>query len=150
MSLYFFDSSALIKRYLVEVGSPWIRSLLLPKARNTIVIAEIAPIEVASSLARRVREHHLTQRDALFIQRNFLTHIKRQYQVISLSGNVAKLSRALLFRSSLRTLDAIQLASAIQFSQTIKLPVTFISADQKLLAAAQAEGFAADDPNAHP
>jgi uncharacterized protein len=36
MSDYFFDSSALVKRYLAELGTAWVRGLVDPTARNSI------------------------------------------------------------------------------------------------------------------
>jgi uncharacterized protein len=41
MSVLFFDSSALVKRYLTESGSTWITALLDPSAGHTIVVAAI-------------------------------------------------------------------------------------------------------------
>jgi hypothetical protein len=43
MTVYFWDSSALIKRYITEVGTPWIRGIIVPSAGNTAIIAQITP-----------------------------------------------------------------------------------------------------------
>ena len=40
MSLYFFDSSALAKRYMPETGSHWVLSLAAPTQRNRIFVAD--------------------------------------------------------------------------------------------------------------
>ncbi|MDZ4766916.1 MAG: hypothetical protein SGI73_20445 [Chloroflexota bacterium] len=53
-------------------------------------------------------------------------------------------------RYPLRTLDALQLASALVATNFLPDAPIFISADLKLLAAASAEGLPTDDPNAHP
>ena len=45
MSLYFLDSSALVKRYVTETGSDWIRALTDPPARNPLIIARITWVE---------------------------------------------------------------------------------------------------------
>jgi len=39
VSTYFFDTSALIKRYVVEQGTDWVRSIVAPQAGHTILIA---------------------------------------------------------------------------------------------------------------
>jgi hypothetical protein len=48
----------------------------------------------------------------------------------------------------------VQLASALMARDTLRSaglpPLTFLAADDRLLAAAQAEGLATDNPNAHP
>ena len=56
MSLYFLDSSALVKRYVTETGSDWIRALTDPTVRNSLIIARITWVEVLSALAHRWRE----------------------------------------------------------------------------------------------
>jgi uncharacterized protein len=51
MSALFFDSSALVKRYLTEIGSTWVAAQINPGSNNVIVIAEITRVEVAAALA---------------------------------------------------------------------------------------------------
>jgi uncharacterized protein len=54
VTTYFLDSSALAKRYLPEIGSPWIRQITDPANQNDLFIARITWVEVLS--ARRQRE----------------------------------------------------------------------------------------------
>ncbi len=56
----------------------------------------------------------------------------------------------LVAHHSLRTLDAIQRSSALEAQLLLSSPFIFVSADNNLLAAATAEGLAADNPNSHP
>ena len=42
MSVYFLDSSALVKRYVEESGSAWIQMLTEPKARHNMTTREMA------------------------------------------------------------------------------------------------------------
>jgi hypothetical protein len=61
----------------------------------------------------------------------------------------------LLARShGLRAYDAVQLATALdihrEHRQASLAPITLVSADQELNAAAATEGLAVDDPLAHP
>ncbi|MEZ4672161.1 MAG: type II toxin-antitoxin system VapC family toxin [Anaerolineae bacterium] len=51
MTTYFVDTSALAKRYFSEAGSTWVQSWIEPAAGNTIVIAELALVEMRSVLA---------------------------------------------------------------------------------------------------
>jgi predicted nucleic acid-binding protein len=41
MAVYFFDSSALVKRHVDEAGSTWVRSLTRVKAGHTLYIARL-------------------------------------------------------------------------------------------------------------
>ncbi|MBD2775745.1 type II toxin-antitoxin system VapC family toxin [Iningainema tapete] len=64
MTAYFLDSSALIKRYVPETGSAWIRAISALDSGNSLIIARITWVEVRSALARRQREGSLTISDA--------------------------------------------------------------------------------------
>jgi len=55
MTQYFLDSSALIKRYIVEPGTTWVRSIIQRSSGNTVIIAQITQIEIVSGASRRVR-----------------------------------------------------------------------------------------------
>jgi uncharacterized protein len=44
MALYFLDSSALVKRYISEVGSAWILSLLNPASNPEFFVAAVASV----------------------------------------------------------------------------------------------------------
>jgi hypothetical protein len=61
---------------------------------------------------------------------------------------------ALTRRQKLRGYDAVHLAGALFLQETLLAqdlsPPVFLSADQELLAAAQAEGLAVDNPETHP
>jgi hypothetical protein len=54
MSVLFFDSSALVKRYLTETGSAWAISLLDPTAGHTIVVAAVTRVEAVQLAAALV------------------------------------------------------------------------------------------------
>ena len=44
MAVYYFDSSAAVKKYFVEQGTGWILSLLKPSAKNIVYLAQITGI----------------------------------------------------------------------------------------------------------
>jgi hypothetical protein len=59
---YFLDSSALVKRYHRESGSPDVDQLLAAPD-NQIIISRLALVELHSSFARLVRENVLSESD---------------------------------------------------------------------------------------
>lgn len=153
MSAYFVDTSALAKRYTQEVGTRWVRSWIRPNAGNVIVIAELAMVEMFSLLARRTHDGEITTRSAAYLRRAFLGHLQTNYAVIKIESSILIRSRDLVTKyvaQRLRTLDAIHLACAIQSQMALGQPLIFVSADNKLLDCAKAEGFATDDPRLHP
>jgi uncharacterized protein len=51
MPTYFLDTSVLVKRHVAEPGHAWIESLCDPAAGNTVVISEVAIVEMSATLA---------------------------------------------------------------------------------------------------
>lgn len=158
MATYFFDTSAIGKRYIAEVGSNWVWNIVHPSAGHLILLSDLARIELLSILSRRhYQDNTLTRRNYLSTRRTVMRHMRTEYRVLPISRSVLAMSLRVVGRPytlavgirTLRTLDAIQLATAIQARQA-GFNITFVSADVRLLAAAQAEGFPTDDPNLHP
>lgn len=150
MSALFFDTSAVVKRYLQEVGSSWVRATTNPLAGGIIVIADLATVELFSLLARRVRERTLPASSATQLGNTFLLHSAQEYLTLDMGNTVLEAARFLVGRHPLPTLDALQLASAQRAVSLLGEPITFVSSDRNLLNAAAAEGFAVDDPLRHP
>jgi predicted nucleic acid-binding protein len=151
---YFLDSSALIKRYVAEQGTTWVRAISLPSAGNTVVVAPVAEVEVFSGVSRRKRESVISARTAQAIRLLLRRHIQREYLVVELTPQLIQRAQNLLDKYPLRAYDAIQLASALTANSRLTaaglLPLVFVSADTRLLTTATSEGLAFDDPNAHP
>lgn len=57
------DTSAVVKRYIVEPGSDVVRGLLRPRHSNDIYIAHITVVEGVSAIARRARRGDVSHGD---------------------------------------------------------------------------------------
>jgi predicted nucleic acid-binding protein len=90
VSVYFFDSSALVKRYVTEPGSAWIRRITTPTARNHIIIARVTWVETLSALARRRREGSLSSTDVSQVIRNLRHDFDTQYQVAEVNRQLVE------------------------------------------------------------
>ncbi len=151
---YFFDSSALVKRYVQEDGTAWVRRLTRRNAGRRIYLARITTVEVTSAVARRRKGRTLTSAKASSILSRFRIHLAGRYTLIDLSVALLDEAMRLANAHSLRAYDAVQLAACLKIRQEQQdagvLPVTLISADQALNDAAVSEGLAVDDPRSHP
>jgi len=49
MSIFYFDTSAIVKRYVMETGTNWIMALTNPVHNNLSIIAEITLAETEAS-----------------------------------------------------------------------------------------------------
>jgi uncharacterized protein len=154
VTFYFLDSSALLKRYIIETGSTWVTSLTLPGSGHSLVIAHITLAELVSGIMRRRREGTITVVDAQSIRVLIDHHAQQEYSVMGLTPQIVHHAEDLLEAHPLRAYDAVQLASALEIHQRIlqagSPPLIFVSADQRLLTVAIAEGLQTDDPNLHP
>ncbi len=151
---YFVDSSALVKRYVQEGGTIWVRRLTRRRAGCRIYLARITPVELFSAVARRRKGRTLTSAKTSSILYRFRQHLAGRYTLIELSANLIDEAMRLANQHALRAYDALQLAAALEISQQRRdtgfAPVALISADQALNDAARAEGLTVDDPRAHP
>ena len=151
---YLLDSSALVKRYVIETGTAWVRGLTRHRPATVIYIAHITAVEVTCAIARRRKGKMITAAKASSIFRRFDRHIAGRYTVIGVTPALLEQARRLGRTHALRAYDAVQLAVALEAGRYHRhkgsAPVILISADQALNAAAIAEGLTAEDPNLHP
>jgi hypothetical protein len=63
MPAFFFDSSALVKRFAQEQGSAFVLGLLRPSVKSRLYSARITEVEVCSALARRQKGNTITASD---------------------------------------------------------------------------------------
>jgi predicted nucleic acid-binding protein len=154
VDVYFLDSSALLKRYVPEVGTVWVQSITDPQNQNGLFVAHIAWVEVCSAVARRQREGSVSNVDANQILMAFRTHWDAQYFTAVIDETIIEVAGQLVKKHPLRAYDAVQLAAALSIRDEIKLPsgtsFHFLTADDRLLAIAQAENLLVDNPNWYP
>ena len=154
MTTYYLDTSALSKRYVQETGTAWVRTLVAPTSGHTLLTARITMVEIYSALARRKREGTVPAADCDMAAQAFTAHSATEYEFVELDLSIVTLARNLFEHRPLRAYDAVQLASALKSNQELQsarlAPLVFLSADDRLEAAAVAEGLIADNPNLHP
>lgn len=155
MSYFFLDTSALVKRHIVESGTAWIMALTDPSAGNTIAVAEITLVEAAAAIAARHRAPSgitLEERDEAVDL--LLEHFDTEYRIAPLSPMIISRAVSLTQNHRLRGYDAVQLATALTTNDSLAeadLPeLTLVAADEDLVSAARSEGLTSDDPNRHP
>lgn len=149
MPAYFFDSSALVKLYHSEAGTPLVDSLA--NASGSVVrISRLTPAEVVSAFAIKVRTKSIGRNDAEVLLRQFRSDIASgQLKVISVDEPEFALAESLVgryaFEFRLRSLDALQLAVAINLRGR-NLVDHFVASDKILCEVAELEGFTVINP----
>jgi predicted nucleic acid-binding protein len=138
----YFDTSALIKRFVDEPGSDAVAALLAaePLAATSVV----AYAEVHASLARKLRDRAMTTSDHRRTVRAFDADWRALVRV-GVTERVLALVPGLVRCHPLRGLDAIHLASAVCLRSELAEAVGLIAADERLLTAAESERLTAID-----
>ena len=154
MAVYFVDSSALVKRYISEIGSTWIVGLFDPALNNDVLIAAIAGVEIVAAITRRTRGGSISATDATAACSQFRSDLQSEYQVVEITQSIINSAMALAEALGLRGHDAVQLAAGCEINALCIAsslpPVTFVSADNELNAAAVSEGLLIENPNDYP
>jgi predicted nucleic acid-binding protein len=134
----YFDTSALIKRYVREKGSARVVSLL---RRHDLLSSAISPVEVMSALYRRNRNGELSDED--FAATLSRVHGERtRWELVELGRTV--LSRAEEIVQGIvpmRSLDAIHVASLVTFQAESGTRIPFVTGDDRQRQAAAQIGL---------
>lgn len=153
MAVYFLDSSAVVKRYVSELGTAWVQGLFDPAGANRLVVASITGPEVVAAIARRGHGGGLPAAAASRMIDRFRIDFVRSFERVHLTATHIEDAMRLAERHHLRGYDAVQLAAGLAFasiSSAAGLPTTLVSADLELNTAAVAEGLIVENPNDHP
>lgn len=150
VNVYFFDASALVKRYIIEIGSEWVQDVTDPQTGSKIVVARISWVELLSSFSRLRREGRLQEATLQNGISTLSRHFRSEYQVGELTTRITEVAGELLQRNPLRAYDAVQLATALDINPKLSsieaANYIFVSADRRLLTVAQAEGLSILNP----
>jgi predicted nucleic acid-binding protein len=134
----YFDTSALIKRYVEEPGR---REVLLLLRRHDCVTSAVLPVELRSALRRRVSDATLDEEQLPEILKHLATD-RAFWALVEVTSGVLATAETLVATHPLRTLDAIHVASAQLFAARITASeLTFVSADSRQATAAAAVGM---------
>jgi uncharacterized protein len=142
VSWAYFDTSALIKRYVDEDGRREVIQLL---RRHDCVTSALVSVELHSALRRRITDGSLDARRRPEILKRFAVD-REFWALIEITSAVLQNAESVVARHPLRTLDAIHVASAQLFAarMTASKPL-FVSADARQTAVAAAIGLPTRD-----
>jgi predicted nucleic acid-binding protein len=128
MKFAYFDTSALVKRYVSEQGSAQVRFLL---RRHDLLSSAITPIELLSAVWRRKRHGELTE-DNFLATLNRIRGDRVRWELVEIGEQVLSRAEEIVQRTlPIRTLDALHVASLITFQAIAAIRVPFITGDRR-------------------
>ena len=147
MALYYLDTSALVKLYIVEQGSDRVLALADRFSRNQLAILSLAVVEFRSAIRRRERNGDLAANVANEVLETFRRHLETRFAAQHVTDYVLDTACRLVDRHCLRAGDAVQLAGYVILRRSALPDVPlFVCSDRELLAAAAQEGAPVFDP----
>ena len=133
----YIDTSTYLKLFLKEKGSDKARKLV---KENSLLSSAILTSESFSALSRRRQGKEID--DKMFDR--LVNRIKKDLpyiEIIKLTDDVLKTAEEVILRSTVRTLDAIHIASALLFRELTGIELTFVTSDKKQEESAKNEGL---------
>lgn len=82
MGVYFLDSSALVKRYISEVGSAGVAWVFAPALDREVFVAAIAGVEIVAAVTRRARGGGVSATDATAVCLQLRRDFQAEYQIL--------------------------------------------------------------------
>ena len=149
MSDHFLDTSALVKHYHSELGTPKVDLLWNTPGAN-LFVSRLGIVEAVSAFAKKVRTGTISAADFHLFRRRFFADLRRRRPaIIRLLVRHHQDADRLLQRHGLvhglTTLDSLQLAVALELLRK-GIPAELVTADHVLLAIAPLEGLAINNP----
>jgi predicted nucleic acid-binding protein len=118
--MYYLDTSVLAAYYCPEPLSEQAEKIVISSDRPCI--SSLTEVELASAIARKIREKDLSQEGGNKIFNQFQTHLKGPlFRLITVEGRHYKTAKnwILQFAVPLKTLDALHLAIAAEGDYTL-------------------------------
>lgn len=136
--IVYIDASALVKRYVVERGSKEV--IALTASADMVATSVVSRAEVTAALARAARLGALDHEGARRAQRRFSREWPDLARVPATELLVAR-AEPLAWDYALRGYDAIHLASAVTWQESVGEDVVLATFDRQLWEAAPGAGL---------
>ena len=136
----FFDTSSLFKLYHREAGTDELIQLFSGAGIATIYVADITRIEFSSVVWKKCRKREISEEIATLLIMRF-TEDARKFTFVPDDTETKLFASELIgthWQQGLRTLDSIQLASALMVKEDVDI---FLTSDIVLSQIAKTEGL---------
>jgi uncharacterized protein len=138
--IVYFDTSALLKRYVAEKSSPETQRLILTS--EVVGTALITRAELGAALGTAVRTGRLDRTDAAVALGNMRAEWPQWVRLVIAETTVARADR-LAWTLGVRGFDSVHLAAAHEWQAELGSSVVFATYDRQLWRAAAASGLTA-------
>lgn len=147
MALYYLETSALVKLYVLEPGTERLLQISSNASQNRLAVLALSVVEARSAIRRRERAGDIDPKAAALVLDRLQHHMEGRFLRQPVSEAVLDSALEIIDRYALRAYDAIQLAGclALKVGAETEYP-TFVCSNQQLLEAARSELLPVLDP----
>jgi predicted nucleic acid-binding protein len=132
--ILYLDTSALVKRYVVESESKDVNGLI--QQADSVGSALLTRVEMASALAKAVRLNWVEENNAEMAWLDFLSEWL-SFTRLSVTPGLVERAARLAWDYGLRGYDATHFAAALMWQEVLETPVTLATYDRELWLAAK-------------
>ncbi|RMG50712.1 MAG: PIN domain-containing protein [Acidobacteria bacterium] len=136
--ILYLDTSALVKRYIAELGTPEVAAVI--SDADVVGTSIISRAETAAVLAKAVRTRTLSPDEAASALQVFRSEWPNLVRVQATEALVAR-ADDLAWELGLRGYDAVHLASALLWQDAMGEEIAFATFDRRLWEAAGRRGL---------
>ena len=153
---FYFDASALVKRYIEERGSHKVDYLFVNVPSNRLICLTIGAAEVFWICVRKQNDGRITSHEFTHAVVNLnreVTSETSDFRTDSVPDALVWASLSLIETYSLNSVDAMVLRSALEVAVKLRSTgdtLVLVASDQRLLRAAQNEGLLVFNPEIDP
>lgn len=155
MYYFYYDASALVKRYSQELGSDKVNFLFANVPHNCLMCLILGAIEIIWVLVRKRNDGRLTHADFRQAGINLDHEVidnQSDFRTIPVPNSLIWRSMGLIETYSLNSVDAIVLRSALDIAAAhrgMEDELVLVASDQRLLRAASSENLLVFNPETH-
>jgi len=137
--IIYFDTSALVKRYLREADSEKVMALFNEEDHifGSVVLTQV---EMAGTFQRAVRMEVSSSKLAAEVWQDYLDHWQSFTRFRIFAGTIERASE-IAWKYDLRGYDSLHLATALLWQETLGTQITLATFDRELWLAAEKAGM---------
>ena len=132
--ILYLDTSALVKRYVREAGTDEV--IVLLESAGSVGSASLTKVEMAAAFEKTVRQGWVKRKIAMQAWQDFLDHWSSFTRLNTSFGTIDRAS-ALAWEYSLHGYDAMHLACALLWEETLEIQITMATFDRDLWQASK-------------
>lgn len=139
MPTYFFDTSAIVKRYHAEPGTQRVDDIL-DAGESDIIVSSLLIVETVSAFRRKYNMNEVSESEMNELIGIFFREVLSDFVIVPLHESLLTFTFDLILEDDLRTLDSLQLSVGLSIDNELE-DTTFVTADGDLADIATERGL---------